>query len=298
MNRTIASADKIAFLFPGQGTIPDKSPPASGIGERLFALAERMGVSLREWGTTRKVDLLQRTEFAQPAILIDSLAKAEALQTAGIEPSIVAGHSLGEYAALVVSGVLTAEEAFSVVVERGRLMADVDGAMAAIVKLPLEEVSSICRQIEPPVVIANYNGPEQVVVSGNEEGIDKAMSLARKAGGRGIPLQVSGPFHSPLMSAAQATLASKIESIGFMAPSVSVISSVSGGVETDPLRLKKLLLTQITACVRWVDVVERLVADEEATVAVEVGTGDVLTGLGERITSHVRFMTYEEALDG
>jgi len=204
VNRTNASVGKVAFLFPGQGTIPDKSPPSSRVGEHLFALAERTGLSLREWLATGSVDLLQRTEFAQPAILIDSLAKAEALRMAGFEPDIVAGHSLGEYAALVVSGVLTPEEAFSVVVERGRLMAGVDGAMAAIVKLPLEEVSSICKQIEPQVVIANYNGPRQAVVSGREEGVNQAVELAQEAGGRGIPLRVSGPFHSPLMGDAQA----------------------------------------------------------------------------------------------
>ena len=297
MKRANTSVGKVAFLFPGQGTIPDKSPPSSRVGERLFTLAERMGLSLREWVAAGSVDLLQRTESAQPAILIDSLAKAEALRIAGFEPDIVAGHSLGEYAALVVSGVLTPEEAFSVVVERGRLMAGVHGAMAAIVKLTLEEVSSICEQIEPQVVIANYNGPRQVVVSGREEGVNQAVELAREAGGRGIPLRVSGPFHSPLMGDAQAALASKIESIGFKTPSVPVISSVSGSVEMEPTRLKELLLTQITACVRWVDVVETLVG-EEATDAVEVGVGEVLTGLGVRITSHMRFMTYKEALDG
>jgi len=297
VKRTNASVGKVAFLFPGQGTIPDKSPPSSRVGERLFTLAERMGLSLREWVASGSVDLLQRTEFAQPAILIDSLAKAEALRMAGFEPYIVAGHSLGEYAALVVSGVLTPEEAFSVVVERGRLMAGVSGAMAAIVKLSLEEVSSICEQIKPQVVIANCNGPRQAVVSGREEGVNQAVELAREAGGRGIPLRVSGPFHSPLMGDAQAALASKIESIGFKTPSVLVISSVSGSVEMEPSRLKELLLTQITACVRWVDVVKALVC-EEATDAVEVGVGEVLTGLGIRITSHTRFMTYKEALDG
>lgn len=297
MKRPIESVGKVAFLFPGQGTIPDKSPPFSRVGERLFTLAERMGLSLREWVAAGSVDLLQRTEFAQPAILIDSLAKAEALRVAGFEPGIVAGHSLGEYAALAVSGVLTPEAAFSVVVERGRLMAGVNGAMAAIVKLPLEEVSSICEKIEPQVVIANYNGPRQAVVSGREEGVKQAVELAQEAGGRGIPLRVSGPFHSPLMGDAQAALASKIESIGFKTPSVPVISSVSGSVEMEPSRLKELLLTQITACVRWVDVVETLVG-EEATDAVEVGAGEVLSGLGVRITSHVRFMTYKEALDG
>ncbi len=288
---------KIAFLFPGQGRVPQTVPPSSKVGERLSSLAERMELPLSKWITAGRLDILRRTDIAQPAILIDSLAKAEMLQASGLKPDIVAGHSLGEYVALVCSDVLTPEEAFSIVVERGRLMARVDGAMAAIVKLPLEEVESICQRIDLRVVVANLNGPTQVVVSGGREGVKQAVELAQAAGGRGIPLQVSGPFHSPLMGDAQAALASMIESITFKIPSVPVISSVSGNLEMDPARLKELLLTQITACVRWVDVVENLVI-EEVTNAVEVGVGNVLTGLGRRITSQVRFMTFEEALDG
>jgi [acyl-carrier-protein] S-malonyltransferase len=263
----------------------------------LFAIAEKRGLFLREWITNGSLDLLHRTEYAQPAVLIDSLAKEEALRENGIKRSIVAGHSLGEYAALVSAGLLTPKEALSVVIDRGRFMARVQGGMAAIVKLPIEKMQAICERSGPGVVIANYNGPGQVVISGEELTLKEVMAAAEQAGGRAIPLRVSGPFHSPLMTKTQAALVPQIESLFFDAPLVPVVSSVSGGVETDPARLKALLLTQITACVRWADVVDSLVANG-VTCAVEVGPGEILTGLGRRITSQVQFVTFEEALDG
>ena len=176
-------------------------------------------------------------------------------------------------------------------------MADVDGMMAAIVKLPVEEVETICEQMESQVVIANYNGPRQAVISGKRDAVKRALERAEAAGGRGIPLPVSGPFHSPLMASAQAALAPMIERLAFKRAVIPVVSSVSGRVEEDPARLKALLATQITACVRWMDVVESL-ADEGVAYAVEMGVGNVLTGLGQRISSEVTFLTFEEALDG
>ncbi|HCP31989.1 TPA: malonyl CoA-acyl carrier protein transacylase [Candidatus Acetothermia bacterium] len=288
---------KIAFLFPGQGRIPQGLPPTSDVGGRLFKLAAERGLPLQEWITSGSLDLLHRTEYAQPAVLIDSLAKEEALRGNGVKLGIVAGHSLGEYTALVSAGLLTPEEALLVVIERGRLMARVEGGMAAIVKLPVEEMRAICGRIGSGVAVANYNGPRQVVISGEQKALKEAVAAAEQAGGRAIPLRVSGPFHSPLMTETQAALVPQIESLSFNPPSVPVVSSVSGEVETDPVRLKTLLLTQITACVRWVDVVNSLVASG-VTCAVEVGPGEILTGLGRRITSQVQFVTFKEALDG
>ncbi|MCK4356541.1 ACP S-malonyltransferase, partial [Candidatus Bipolaricaulota bacterium] len=231
------------------------------------------------------------------AILIDSLIKEGRLRERGIVPTVVAGHSLGEYAALVSAGVVSAQEALSVVIERGRLMESIPGGMAAIVKLPLDRVEAICRQGGSQVSVANVNGPAQVVISGEEQALLAAMALAEEAGGRAIRLHVSGPFHSPFMEGAQQELAPRIESLPFSVPRIPVISSVSGKVESDLRRLKGLLLTQITACVSWVDVVEALV-QMKVSCAVEVGPGKILTGLGKRITSQVRFVTFEEALDG
>ncbi len=288
---------RLAFIFPGQGTIPRILPPPSAFGTHLFDQAMQAGLRLQDWIEEGDEDRLQRTQVAQPAILIDSLIKERRLCERGIVPTVVAGHSLGEYASLVSAGVVSAQEALSVVIERGRLMESIPGGMAAIVKLPLDRVEAICCQSGSQVSVANVNGPAQVVISGEEQALLAAMASAEKAGGRAIRLHVSGPFHSPLMKGAQQELAPRIESLPFSGPKIPVISSVSGKVESDLRKLKGLLLTQITACVSWVDVVEALV-QMKVSCAVEVGPGKILTGLGKRITSQVRFVTFEEALDG
>ncbi len=288
---------RLAFIFPGQGTIPRILPPPSALGTRLFDQAVQAGLRLQDWIEEGDEDRLRRTQVAQPAILIDSLIKERRLRERGIVPTVVAGHSLGEYTALVSASVLHPEEALSVVIERGRLMESIPGGMAAIVKLPLDRVEAVCCQGGSQVSVANVNGPAQVVISGEEQALLAAMASAEEAGGRAIRLHVSGPFHSPFMEGAQQELAPRIESLPFSAPRIPVISSVSGKVESDLRRLKGLLLTQITACVSWVDVVETLV-QMKVSCAVEVGPGKILTGLGKRITSQVRFVTFEEAFDG
>lgn len=288
---------RLAFIFPGQGTIPRILPPPSALGTRLFDQAVQAGLRLQDWIEEGDEDRLRRTQVAQPAILIDSLIKERRLRERGIVPTVVAGHSLGEYTALVSASVLHPEEALSVVIERGRLMESIPGGMAAIVKLPLDRVEAVCCQGGSQVSVANVNGPAQVVISGEEQALLAAMASAEEAGGRAIRLHVSGPFHSPFMEGAQQELAPRIESLPFSVPRIPVISSVSGKVESDLRRLKGLLLTQITACVSWVDVVEALV-QMKVSCAVEVGPGKILTGLGKRITSQVRFVTFEEALDG
>lgn len=288
---------RLAFIFPGQGTIPRILSLPSALGTRLFDQAVQAGLRLQDWIEEGDEDRLRRTQVAQPAILIDSLIKERRLRERGIVPTVVAGHSLGEYAALVSAGVVSAQEALSVVIERGRLMESIPGGMAAIVKLPFDRVEAICCQSGSQVSVANVNGPAQVVISGEEQALLAAMALAEEAGGRAIRLHVSGPFHSPFMEGAQQELAPRIESLPFSVPRIPVISSVSGKVESDLRRLKGLLLTQITACVSWVDVVEALV-QMKVSCAVEVGPGKILTGLGKRITSQVRFVTFEEALDG
>ena len=289
--------DRLAFIFPGQGTIPKVLPPPSALGAQLFDQAAQAGLRLPNWIEEGDQDRLRRTQVAQPAILIDSLIKERRLRKRGIVPTVVAGHSLGEYAALVSAGVVSAQEALSVVIERGRLMESIPGGMAAILKLPLDRVAAICSQGGSQVSLANVNGPTQVVISGEEQALLAAMALAEEAGGRAIRLDVSGPFHSPFMQGAEQELVPRIESLAFSVPRIPVISSVSGKAESDQRRLKDLLLTQITACVSWMDVVEILVK-MKVSCAVEVGPGKVLTGLGKRITSQVRFVTFEEALDG
>jgi len=287
----------VAFLFPGQGGLPDTLAPLTTEIEALFEIAVSRGLPIRSWIEDGEAERLFPTDVAQPAILIDSLAHDGALRRAGFTPALVAGHSLGEFAALVSAGVLDAEDALALVIERGALMAQATGgAMAAIVKLDLETVERLCRNAGPEVVVANHNGTHQVVVSGTEEAVAAVSEAAGAGGGRGIRLKVSGAFHSPFMADARDALAERIDRTTFREPAVPIVSSVSGQVERDPERIRSLVRDQMTACVRWADVMERLV-EHGVSQAIEAGSGNVLTGLGRRFTEAVRFLTYEEAID-
>jgi [acyl-carrier-protein] S-malonyltransferase len=286
----------IAYLFPGQGRIPDALPPASERSDRLFALAEERGLPLRTWIGEGRDDLLALTANAQPTLFIDSLAREEALRATSWLPAVAAGHSLGEYGALVCAGVLDALDALGAVIERGRAMSDVDGTMAAILKLDVETVEQLCDEIGDEVCVANHNGPAQIVVSGGAAAVEAVAQRAQQLGGRSIPLQVSGPFHSPRMRPAQATLEPILQALPFRTPTIPVVSSVTASAEEDPEALRETLCGQITARVRWVDVIRRL-EEMGVTTAVEVGSGDVLTRLGRRMPTEIRFLTFEEAID-
>ncbi len=289
---------KIAFLFPGQGTVPRRLPPTGERSLHLLTLAGQAGIPIRSLLQDADFDRLIQTEFAQPAIFVDSASKDEALRSRGMTPTAVAGHSLGEYAALVSSGVIPLEDALQIVITRGRLMSRVSGGgMAAILKLPHETVAEICRGTGEGVNMANINGPTQVVISGDEQSLERAMSACQDAGGRAIRLDVSGPFHSPLLAPAQADLAPFINAMQFRPPNTLFVSSVSGRAEKDPEAIKLLLLTQITACVQWVSTIEALI-HSGIELAIEVGPGRVLTNLGRRITDKIKFVTFEEAVDG
>jgi [acyl-carrier-protein] S-malonyltransferase len=285
----------IAFLFPGQGRVPEGLPPRSERGDCLFAAAEERGLSLRTWVEEGRNDVLGRTEYAQPALFIDSLAREEVLRAAGWIPDVVAGHSLGEYAALVSSGVLDPLDGLGAVVERGRVMSGIPGRMAAILKLDIDTVQALCDDIGDGVCIANDNGPTQVVVSGEPAPVEELSRRAERVGGRCIPLSVSGPFHSPLMIPAQEALEPFLRRLHFAVPRVPVVSSVTATVHRDPERLRETLCRQMTARVRWLDAVRRL-EELDVAIAVEVGSGDVLTRLGRRTSAGIRFITHEEAI--
>ncbi len=287
----------IAFLFPGQGRVPDVLPPGSPRVDRLFALAEERGLPLRGWIEEGRADLLGQTVNAQPALFIDSLAREEALRTSGWTPTAVAGHSLGEYGALVSAGVLDALDGLGAVVERGRAMSGVEGTMAAVLKLDLDAVEALCEDVGPGVCVANHNGPTQIVVSGDRAAVEDLTRRAEEHGARCIPLQVSGPFHSPLMRPAEAALEPLLRGLAFAAPLIPVVSSVTATAQTNPEGLRETLCGQITARVRWLDVIRRL-EELGVAVAVEVGSGDVLTRLGRRMPTEIQFKTYEEAIDG
>ncbi|MFC2079022.1 ACP S-malonyltransferase [Candidatus Bipolaricaulota bacterium] len=285
-------SSNVAFLFPGQGRIPDALPPNIDRFSDLLELAGDAGLQLETWIGSGQTDRLTQTDAAQPALLLDSLSREQTLRAGGWNPNCVAGHSLGEYVALISAGVLTPADAMRAVIERGRLMNGAQGTMAAILKLDLETVAQLCAKTE--AVVANHNAATQIIVSGPEDAVQSVMLQAEAAGGRSIPLNVSGPFHSPLMQPAQERLSPLLQSLDFATPTIPVVSGVSGCAEDEASTLKELLQRQITALVRWVDVsseLDRLGVD----TAIEVGSGDVLTRLGRRSDSSIRFLTFEEA---
>jgi len=283
----------VAFLFPGQGRIPEALPSNSAQFSHLLALAHNADLPLETWIQSGQVDRLAQTDAAQPALFLDSICREQLLRDAGWRPSNVAGHSLGEYAALVSAGVLTDADAMTAVIERGRLMNDIDGTMAAILKLDLASVTELC--VDTEAVVANHNADTQIIVSGPGDAVETVMQRAESAGGRSLPLNVSGPFHSPLMAPAEQSLLQLLKQLDFSSPKLPIISGVSGSLETDASSLKQLLSRQMTSPVHWVDV-SRELEQLSVEIAIEVGSGDVLTRLGRRSGSTIRFLTFEEAI--
>lgn len=240
------------------------------------------------------VDALRPTEVAQPALLLVSLVLGEAVASAPeVSVVAVAGHSVGEYAALVASGALDAAAAMRLVVARGRAMAAMrEGTMAALVGADASLAEEVCAAAEAeglgPVVVANHNAPGQVVVSGTVEGVRRACELSRARGARRtIPLSVSGAFHSPLMSAAAASLGALLDAAQLADPRVPVVCNVDGAAVADAEGLRSRLRRQLVSPVRWTDCI-RTLAGLGPDVLVEAGPGSVLTGLARRITPDVR----------
>ncbi len=287
----------LAFLFPGQGA------QAAGMGKTLaqqfpiaaqvFAEAdEALGVKLSTLCFEGPDDELKLTANAQPAIVATSIAALRVLeQETGARPAYVAGHSLGEYSALVAVGALTLSDAVSVVRERGRLMQEAVpvgvGSMAALFGLSAEDVSLVCTEAAQGQVVtpANLNGGGQVVVAGHTEAVRRAITVAKSRGAkRAVELAVSAPFHCPLMMPVAEGLARVLEAVAVAPLNVGVITNVTAEVNTDAARVKELLVQQVTAPVRWEESMEKLsILGCEATV--EIGPGKVLAGLLKRIVS-------------
>jgi [acyl-carrier-protein] S-malonyltransferase len=247
---------------------------------------EVLGFSLRQLCFEGPAEVLQQTANAQPALLTASIACHRVLAVNGIEAQMYAGHSLGEYSALVAAGVMPFAEALLLVRRRGELMEEAyprgEGGMTAILGLDRTAVDEICNQVEGIVEVANYNCPGQVVISGEQRALARARELALAMGAkRAIPLDVSGPFHSSLMAPAAKALATRLASLELCAPAGDVYSSVNGQA-TSVGELKDLLKAQLTGPVRWEETVAAMVADGAQTF-VEVGPGKVLGGLIRRI---------------
>ncbi len=286
---------KVAFCFPGQGSlepgmgreIAEHEPEAMEVFDRG---SEAAGIDLRRLCFEAPEDELVETEVQQPAIVATSLAVLAALRRRGLQPDYVVGHSVGEFAALAAVSALVVEDAIALVRERGLAMAEAarehPGSMAAILGLEDEVVEKLCETITR-VWPANYNCPGQIVVSGEDPAVEECRSEAEREGARRtVKLKVSGAFHSPLVAKAAERLWPAIEKVKFKEPVAPFMSTVSAKIEPAH-RMGTLLAEQLTAPVKFTQAARELVRDGVKTF-VEVGPGNVLSGLVRRIDANVK----------
>jgi [acyl-carrier-protein] S-malonyltransferase len=286
---------KVAFCFPGQGSLEE------GMGREIaLAVPEAMevyrvgseasGLDLRKLCFDSPLDELVQTEVQQPALVATSLAVLAALNARGIAPDYVVGHSVGEFAAIAAANSIDTSEAIGLVRERGLAMAEAaresDGTMAAILGLDDEVVEELCAEIEG-VWPANYNCPGQIVVSGEESAVEKLIHKATALGARrAVKLKVSGAFHSPLVEKAAEMLRPAVERVRFNDPVAPFMSTVTAKIEPAQ-RMAGLLVSQVTAPVKFTQAAQGLVKEGVKTF-VEVGPGNVLSGLLKRIDKTVK----------
>jgi [acyl-carrier-protein] S-malonyltransferase len=279
-----------AFVFPGQGSqfpgmCKDLYDAHQEAREMCQAADRLLGFSLTDVMFNGTAEDLKQTKVTQPAVFLHSVV-AQRLMTIE-KPDMVAGHSLGEFSALVACGALRFEDALLLVSARAQAMQAAceanPGTMAAVLALPDDQVDAICQKENGVVVAANFNCPGQVVISGSVEGVDAACEALKANGAkRAIRLQVGGAFHSPLMKPAAEELQEAIVATEFMKPSCPIYQNVNAYPQTDPELIRQNLLLQLTAPVRWTQTVRNMIVDG-ASVFYEFGPGEVLSGLIRKI---------------
>ena len=297
---------RLALVFPGQGSqspgmgkeLAEKFPAARQVFEEAD---DALGFAISRLCFDGPAEDLQLTENTQPAILTVSVAAFRAMREAGIAaPAFVAGHSLGEYSALVAAGALNLTDAVRTVRARGHYMQEAvplgTGAMAAVIGGDLEAIGRICAEANQDQVcsIANINAPNQVVIAGNTEAVNRAIELLSGVARKVVKLNVSAPFHCALMKPAQDRLAVDLESLGFSEPAVPVVTNVDAGATTAPEELRDSLVRQVSAPVRWLESM-RLLIEQGVDTFVEAGPGKVLSGLMRQISRDVKMLNVEDA---
>lgn len=295
---------KIAFIYPGQGAqvcgMGQEFYEQTEIGKQVFDLAtELLGFSVPELCFTEN-DRLDITEYTQAAMVTTSIAMTKVLESRGVKPDVTAGLSLGEYCALYAAGVMSEADAIATVRQRGILMQEAvpvgQGAMAAILAMDAAAIETVIADIDG-VQIANYNCPGQIVISGKKESVETACEKLKEAGAkRAIMLNVSGPFHSRMLTGAGEKLGKVLEQVEVHTPVIPYVANVTAAYVTDAAEVKPLLTRQVSSSVRWQQSVEAMLKDGVDTF-IEIGPGKTLAGFMKKIDRTVTVLNIEKLED-
>lgn len=295
---------KIAFMFPGQGAqyvgMGKDFYDAVPVSRKVFELAgEASGLDVAAL-CFEENDRINITEYTQIAMLAAEVAILRAVEEKGIRPDVTAGLSLGEYGALTASGVMGDDDAFRIIRKRGIYMQEAvptGGAMTAVLGLDAETIEKICEETEGIVSIANYNCPGQIVITGEEAAVSAAAQKLTEAGAkRCVPLKVSGPFHSKMLTGAGEKLGEALKDVEIRDIQVPYIANVTADYVTDKGQVKELLTKQVSSSVRWQQTVERMIADGVDTF-IEIGPGKTLSGFMRKIDRNVKTLNIEKLED-
>lgn len=295
---------KVAFMFPGQGSqyigMGKEFYDTFPVCKEVFETASKAGgldvVSL----CFEENEQIHITEYTQIAMIAAEVAMLKALEEKGVRPDVTAGLSLGEYGALVASGVLTAEDAFALVRKRGIYMQEAvptGGAMTAVLGLDTVKIEEACESTEGSVSIANYNCPGQTVITGEAAAVEAAAQKCQEAGAkRCVPLKVSGPFHSPMLAKAGEKLGEELKNVQIHPIEVPYIANVTADYVTNTEDVKPLLEKQVSSSVKWQQTIERMIADGVDTF-IEIGPGKTLTGFMRKINREMKVYSIEKPED-